>query len=95
MDMVATDTRGRVTDIHIKPASTTLDLTWILATWTPRFSAFLTDNHDGNHLGHAFQLAMDEGFLIDTVSGRDGGARYSGSPDDLARARDWESSPDE
>jgi glucose-1-phosphate thymidylyltransferase len=95
MDMVATDSRGRVTDIQIKPASTTLELTWILATWTPRFSAFLTDNHDGNHLGHAFQLAMADGFTIDTVSFGDGRSLDIGTPDDLARAREWESCCDE
>jgi glucose-1-phosphate thymidylyltransferase len=95
MDMVATDRRGRVTDIQIKPDSTTLQLTWILATWTPRFSAFLTDNHDGDHLGHAFQLAIADGFTIDTVSFGDGRSLDIGTPDDLAHAREWEPCCDE
>jgi len=94
MDMVATDNRGHVTEIQIKSASTTLELTWILATWTPRFSAFLMDNYDGkldgNHLGHAFQLAMADGFTIGTVSFADGRSLDIGTPDDLARAREWE-----
>ena len=89
MDMVATDSRGHVTEIQIKPSSTALGFTWILATWTPRFSAFLTDHHDGSHLGHAFQLAMAEGFTIDTVSFEGGRTLDIGTPDDLARARDW------
>jgi glucose-1-phosphate thymidylyltransferase len=91
MDMVATDSRGRVVDIQIKPDTTTLKLTWILATWTPRFSAFLTDNHDGNHLGNAFQLAMAEGFTISSVAFGDGRSLDIGTPDDLARATQWES----
>jgi len=92
MDMVATDKRGRVTGIQIKPDSTTLELTWILATWTPRFSAFLTDNNDGSHLGHAFQLAMAEGLIIHSVAFGSGRSLDIGTPDDLARAREWESS---
>lgn len=95
MDMVATDSRGHVTEIQIKPDLTTLELTWILATWTPRFSAFLTDNHNGNHLGHTFQLAMADGFKIDTVSFVDGRSLDIGTPDDLVRARKWEPSCDE
>lgn len=90
--MVATDKRGRVTGIQIKPDSTTLELTWILATWTPRFSAFLTDNNDGSHLGHAFQLAMAEGLIIHSVAFGSGRSLDIGTPDDLARAREWESS---
>lgn len=89
MDMVATDCQGHVTDIQIKPDSTTLTLTWILATWTPRFSTFLTDNHDGSHLGHTFQLAMAEGFIISSVAFGDGRSLDIGTPDDLARAREW------
>ena len=90
MDMVATDSQGRVIDIQIKPDSTTLELTWILATWTPRFSAFLLDNHDGSHLGHAFQLAMAEGFIISSVAFGDGCSLDIGTPDDLARAGQWD-----
>ena len=95
MDMVATDDQGHVTDIQIKPSTTALDLTWILATWTPRFSTFLIENHNGSHLGHAFQLAMADGFTIDTVSFRDGRSLDIGTPDDLARARQWESQSDD
>lgn len=95
MDMVATDSRGHVTEIQIKPSSTALGFTWILATWTPRFSAFLTNHHGGNHLGNAFQLAIADGFTIDTVSFGDGRTLDIGTPDDLARASEWEASCDE
>lgn len=91
MDMVATDSRGRVTDIHIKPDTTTLELTWILAAWTPRFSTLLLNNHDGQHLGHTFQLAMADGFSVDTVSFENGRSLDIGTPDDLVRASEWES----
>jgi len=90
MDMVATDSRGRVTGIEIKPGSTSLELTWVLATWTPRFSAFLEDNHEGHHLGHAFQLAMAQGMAIDAVAFDDGRSLDIGTPEDLARAMSWE-----
>lgn len=40
-DMVDCDEGGRVRDIVMKPASTTLTDGWCCAVWTPRFSAFL------------------------------------------------------
>ena len=103
MDMVETDNSGRVIDIQIKPNSTTLDRTWILAVWRPSFSAYLyklvrgsatrlaeiAANHDGSHLGHVFQLAMADGFRIDSESFDDGRSLDIGTPDDLHRARAW------
>ncbi len=89
MDMVATDPDGRVTDIVIKPESTTPELTWILATWTPKFSAFLADHHGGSHLGDAFLLAMNDGFTIAAVAFNEGRSLDIGTPDDLARAQQW------
>ena len=103
-DMVATDGDGQVTSIEIKPDTTTLALTWIIAAWTPAFSEFLTrlvfeqparldalaGGSGGSHLGHAFQLAMSEGFTIDSVRFDDGRILDIGTPDDLARAADWE-----
>ena len=92
MDMVATDGQGHVTEIQIKPESTQLEVTWILAAWTPRFSAFLSANCDGNHLGNAFQLAMAAGFTIDSVTFSNGRSLDIGTPDDLVRADTWEPS---
>ncbi len=40
-DMVDCDEEGRVRDLVMKPASTTLTDGWCCAVWTPRFSAFL------------------------------------------------------
>lgn len=103
-DMVATDDGGRVTAIEIKPESTVLAQTWILATWTPVFSKFLirlvfeqsarldalSGGPGGSHLGHAFQLAMRDGFTIESVRFDDGRLLDIGTPDDLVRAADWE-----
>ena len=103
MDMVETDSSGRVIDIQIKPNATTLDRTWILAVWRPNFSAYLyklvrgsamrlaevAANCDGSHLGHVFQLAMADGFRIDSESFDDGRVLDIGTPDDLRRARAW------
>ncbi|MGE0468551.1 MAG: hypothetical protein Nkreftii_002513 [Candidatus Nitrospira kreftii] len=40
-DMVDSDTEGRVREIVMKPASTTLTFGWCFAVWTPVFSEFL------------------------------------------------------
>ncbi|ULA61595.1 MAG: putative Nucleotidyl transferase, Glucose-1-phosphate thymidylyltransferase [Nitrospira sp.] len=42
-DMVDCDGEGRVRDLVMKPASTTLTHGWCCAVWTPRFSTFLHD----------------------------------------------------
>lgn len=103
MDMVQVRGDGVVTRIDIKPAETTLMLTWILAAWKPTFSRYLTDmiahkqsrldelasGSGGSHLGHAFQLAMSDGLAIEAVSFGDGRSLDIGTPDDLRRAGDW------
>jgi len=43
MDMVDIDADGRVRDIVIKPETTTLTLTWVLAVWSPEFTRFMHD----------------------------------------------------
>lgn len=102
-DMVQIDDEGQVINIEIKPESTSLDLTWILAAWRPTFSAYL-HNLVGNqpdriaehansstnmHLGHVFQLALSDGLRIDAESFPDGRLLDIGTPDDLALARSW------
>lgn len=42
MDMVALDNAGNVCDIVIKPKRTDWKYTWIIAAWSPRFTAFLS-----------------------------------------------------
>jgi glucose-1-phosphate thymidylyltransferase len=41
MDMVELDHRGNICNIDIKPDSTELCYTWIIAVWTPRFTEFM------------------------------------------------------
>lgn len=42
-DMVGLDEDGRIKNIDINPKSTNLKLTWIIATWTSKFSNFMHD----------------------------------------------------
>lgn len=55
MDMVETDAQGRVLDILIKPEYTALELTWIIALWTPAFTRFMHA-----YLARAVQAAARE-----------------------------------
>jgi len=41
MDMVEFDGQGNICNIDIKPASTQLRYTWIIAVWTERFTEFM------------------------------------------------------
>ena len=41
MDMVECEEDGRVRKIEIKPVSTDLQRTWIIAVWTPKFTKFM------------------------------------------------------
>ena len=43
MDMVDTDSQGRVREIVIKPKQTDLRYTWVIAVWTPVFTRFMHD----------------------------------------------------
>ena len=43
MDMVRLDSEGMFAGLEIKPPSTMLTYTWILAAWQPRFTCFLHD----------------------------------------------------
>lgn len=43
VDMVEFGRNGRITKIMIKPRTTTLTHTWLLAAWTPRFTRFIHD----------------------------------------------------
>jgi len=89
MDMVAADDAGCVKEIQIKPDATALELTWILAAWRPSFSAYLSTNHRGDHLGDVFQLAMADGLRIESVPFIEGRSLDIGTPGDLDRAATW------
>ena len=90
MDMVGVDDEGCVQVIDIKPATTSLELTWILAAWKPTFSDYLmkTLQRDGygEHLGEIFQRAIVDGLSICSTSFCSGRSIEMGTPVDLARA---------
>ena len=97
------DESGRVTAIEIKPASTRLKFTWILAVWTPRFSSYLNETvkhspqrlrmlaevSNGGHLGHVFQLALSDGMVMESEIFAEGRTLDIGTPDDLVLAESW------
>ena len=103
MDMVKTEADGSVTAIDVKPAKTALDFAWILAAWRPtftkyflelvanapeRFAAQAMTNND-IHLGHAFQLALEDGLSIEAESFVQGRSLDIGTPEDLKLAQVW------
>lgn len=91
MDMVELDASGTVQRIVIKPSTTTLEDTWILAVWTPRFTSFLhdyvraeqRDQDRERYVGDAMQAAIDAGWRIEGVRIPGGRYRDIGTPDDL------------
>ena len=103
MDMVELDDNGKVSAIEIKPMRTRLELTWILAAWTPRFNSYiqqmvnefpqklhaLAGSPGGGHLGHLFQLALSDGMKIESEWFSEGRTLDIGTPEDLALARSW------
>lgn len=94
-DMVELDAAGRVRRIEIKPATTDLLLTWLFATWGPRFSAFLHRGVRSAAPSGGRELALSDllldaigaGMIVEAVSFPAGSHLDVGTPDDLARAR--------
>ncbi len=97
-DMVATGDGGRVTAIRVKPEETELELTWMLAVWSPAFGDWLHDyarRHGAAggrvppggelHPGTALGEALAEGIAIGSVAFPDGSSLDIGTPDELAR----------
>lgn len=89
-DMVDSTDDGRVLAIEIKPRSTTLRQTWMLAVWGPRFTELLTGFDPlaagEAHPGHVVQRAIEDGLDVRAVTFPDGGSIDLGTPEDLARA---------
>ncbi len=94
MDMVDRRENGRICQIEIKPASTTLRYTWIIALWTPMFTRFIHDylpsvSYPGRQelsLGDVLQGAIAQKLYVDSVIFSDGVCLDIGTPDDLVRA---------
>jgi glucose-1-phosphate thymidylyltransferase len=97
-DMVATDHAGRATQIFIKPSSTDLQYTWLIAVWTPAFTQFLHDHlaaamtlveagtlpQRETHVGDVIQAAIEAGLHVNTVLFRNGWYLDIGTPEGLA-----------
>lgn len=96
MDMVELDSGGRVREIVIKPSSTDLELTWIIAVWTDVFTRFMHDflskasavkNVAGElYIGAVIREGMRAGLFVETVVFSDGNYVDIGTPEDLIRA---------
>jgi glucose-1-phosphate thymidylyltransferase len=99
MDMVDIDPSGRIRQITIKPAQTTLSYTWIIAVWSGRFNRYLHEfvgirkedfakepRPTELYLGEVFQAAIRQGLHIDHVVFQDGSYIDIGTPDDLSAA---------
>jgi len=103
MDMVNTRDDGSVITIDIKPARTDLEYAWVLAVWRPTFTRYFLDLFDNaperiaakavpktdTHLGHTFQLAIEDGLAIEAEVFSYGRSLDIGTPDDLNLADDW------
>jgi glucose-1-phosphate thymidylyltransferase len=95
VDMVDADDAGRVRQIVIKPAETTLRLAWILAVWTPELTRFLHERRaaveEGSggrepYVGDVVQSAIDAGLAVDSVAFPEGSFVDVGTPDGLRAA---------
>lgn len=94
VDMVDCDDNGTVRAIVIKPETTELKYSWVLAVWRPRFTEWLRDNletlkqsHPGElFVGHALQAVMAEGWEVQSLTFENAKLLDIGTHDDLERA---------
>ena len=94
MDMVELDGNGRIWRIEIKPTSTDLLYTWVIAVWTPVFSWFMHEKLPSVNvtekkevfLGNLLQAAIDKGLLIESLIFSEGTYLDIGTPADLMKA---------
>jgi len=94
VDMVDYAPDGAVREIVIKPESTELSHSWVLAVWRPRFTQWLRENlaaleqsHSGElFVGHALQAVMNEGWEVQSLVFEGAKLLDIGTRDDLERA---------
>lgn len=76
VDMIEVNRDGRVTSLVIRPATTSLRYSWILAVWGPSYTRFLHDqllpgsdwqNAPEVSMGHVIQRAIAAGLHINSV----------------------------
>ncbi len=94
-DMVEVDAEQRVLGIVIKPRVTELRLAWIIAIWTPRFSALLHDcanlrsqrnASDEHQIANVFMTAIERGLKVCGLTFSQGRFLDIGTPADLESA---------
>ena len=101
MDMVVLDDTGKIRGLDIKPETTRLKYTWIIAAWTPEFTGFMhrhlkerqeavasTIEAGGRELyvGDVIQAALEGGLHVEHVVFGDGRYLDIGTPEDLIQA---------
>jgi glucose-1-phosphate thymidylyltransferase len=96
VDMVEIEQSGRVRRILVKPDRTTLELAWIVAVWTPAFTAYLHElvargaargpSERELYVGDVLQAAIEDGVHINSASFPNGAFLDIGTPDDFLRA---------
>jgi glucose-1-phosphate thymidylyltransferase len=99
MDMIVFDDERRIHDLDIKPNNTTLNWTWALAVWGPKFSLYMHNclkklsleyeakKRTECHVGTVFQLALKDGIKFDHVFIHDGKMMDMGTPEDLMKIK--------
>lgn len=100
-DMVETEPDGQVRRIIIKPPRSELPYTWMIALWTPAFSAFMHQRLAEDlarradpaappareiFVGDLIQAAIDAGMAVDSVAFPAGNALDIGLPENLLTA---------
>jgi glucose-1-phosphate thymidylyltransferase len=95
VDMVDFDDNGTVRRIVVKQAACGLRYSWILALWSPRFTAYLQSSLQAVdeigqsarelHLGHLLQDAIDAGLKVVGVPIAGGRFLDLGSPEEAER----------
>jgi len=98
VDIVSCDEQGIVTEIMAKPGAEFVGWTWIVASWSTRFTQFLhrylqqvegQDRPKGSrelYVADVLNAAIDDGLTIHGLRFPDGDAIDIGTPDDLTRA---------
>jgi len=96
MDMVDVASGGAVRRIVVKPARSSLALSWAIAVWTPSFTeflhSFLADHRPRAEaapelfIGDVIQAAIDRGMNVDAVCVSEKPFLDIGTPEGLARS---------
>lgn len=96
-DMVEFDEEGNIQDLNIKPINSSLEWTWTLAVWNPKFSEYMhhflkklayeykTHKRTECHVGTVFNFALKDGIKFEHVFIHDGEMLDIGTIEDLEK----------